>query len=80
MSHAAFSFNQDYDLPFFGGPSVTVLRSELRLETAVGIYLGGVRNLGLGVVVAPWILLGSPGSIRPHAIRVATWSRERSSP
>jgi hypothetical protein len=57
-----YAFNQDYDLPF-GGPSMTVLRSELRLETAVGIYLGSAKSLGLSVVVAPWILLGSPGSL-----------------
>ena len=52
-----YSFDPDYDLPF-GGPRMTVLRPELRLQTAVGIYLGGTSN-GLSIVVAPWFLLGA---------------------
>jgi hypothetical protein len=50
------SFEPDFDLPF-GGPSMTLLRPEVRLLTAVGFYVGGGGNEGLSVVVAPWILL-----------------------
>ena len=52
-----YAFDPDFDLPF-GGPRMTVLRPELRLQTAVGIYLGG-RSDGLSMVVAPWFLLGA---------------------
>jgi hypothetical protein len=49
------SFDPDFDLPF-GGPKMTVLRPEVRLQTAVGLYLGG-QSEGLSIVVAPWFLL-----------------------
>jgi hypothetical protein len=43
-------------------PSMTVLRPEVRVQTAVGIYLGGGKNEGTSITVAPWFLLsaGSP--------------------
>jgi hypothetical protein len=55
-----FSFEPDFDLPL-GGPSMTVLRPELRLQTAVGAYLGGggSGSGGVSIAVAPWILLGA---------------------
>ncbi len=58
-----YSFEPDYDLPF-GGPSMTVLRPELRVETAIGIYLGGEGSGGLSIAVAPWVLVsaGTPTS------------------
>jgi hypothetical protein len=45
-----------------GGPSMTVLRPEVRAQTAVGIYLEGGKNEGLSITVAPWFLLshGTP--------------------
>jgi hypothetical protein len=49
------AFDPDFDLPF-GGPKMTVLRPEVRLQTAVGLYLGG-KSDGLSIVVAPWFLL-----------------------
>src|SRR5205814_8193706 len=51
-----FTFDPDYDLPF-GGPSLTLLRPDRRLQPAVGIYLGG-QSGGLSIVVAPWFLMG----------------------
>jgi hypothetical protein len=53
-----YAFNFDDDLPF-GGPSMVVLRPELRVQTAVGIYLGGGKNEGMSIAVAPWFLLSA---------------------
>jgi hypothetical protein len=53
-----FSFAPDDDLPL-GGPTMTLLRPEVRLETAFGVYLGGDKNDGISIVLAPWFLLGS---------------------
>ena len=53
-----YAFNFDDDLPF-GGPSMTVLRPEMRVQTAVGIYLGGGNNEGVSIAVAPWFLLSA---------------------
>jgi hypothetical protein len=52
-----YSFDPDDDI---GNPIMILLRPEVRLESAVGIYLGGGgRSAGLSIVVAPWVLLGS---------------------
>lgn len=55
------AFNFDYDLPW-GGPRMTVLRPELRVQTTVGVYLDGGKNTGMSIAVAPWFLVsaGSP--------------------
>jgi hypothetical protein len=57
-----YSFDEGDDIGLVG-PSMTVLRPELRLQTAVGLYLGGGSG-GFSVVVAPWVLLtaGTPTS------------------
>lgn len=44
---------------FFGGPTMTIARPEVRLQTAVGIYLADGKSEGLSIVVAPWFLLSS---------------------
>ena len=36
-----------------------MLRPELRLESAVGVYLANGKSAGLSIVVAPWIVIGS---------------------
>jgi hypothetical protein len=57
-----FQFSPDAVL---SGPTMTLLRPEVRLETAVGVYLGGgERSDGTSIVVAPWFLLrsGAPTS------------------
>lgn len=51
------SFDIDDDFPI-GGPYLELLRPEVRLETAVGVYLGG-KGEGVSIVVAPWFLLWS---------------------
>jgi len=38
---------------------MTLLRPEVRLESAVGVYLEGGKNVKVSVVVAPWVLIGS---------------------
>ncbi len=53
-----YAFASDYDLPF-GGPRMTVLRPEVRLQTTIGLYLGGEKRGGISVAVAPWFLLSS---------------------
>lgn len=67
-----FAFEPDFDLPF-GGPTMTVLRPELRVQTGVGVYLGGAKS-GLSIVVAPWLLLGagSPSSFACKGCDTAT--------
>ncbi len=50
------SFNIDNDL---STPWMTVLRPEVRLQTALGVYLGGGKTDGTSIVVAPWILLSA---------------------
>jgi hypothetical protein len=51
-----FSFDPDDDI---GDGTMILLRPELRLESAVGIYLANGKSAGLSIVVAPWILIGS---------------------
>ena len=51
-----YSFSPDDDI---GNPTMTMLRPELRLETAVGVYLVNGRSVGFSIVVAPWFLIGS---------------------
>jgi hypothetical protein len=50
------SFDPDDDI---GNPTMTLLRPEVRLESAVGVYLEGGKNVKVSVVVAPWVLIGS---------------------
>jgi hypothetical protein len=42
-----------------GNGTMVLLRPELRLETAVGVYLAHGHGDGASVVLAPWFLLGS---------------------
>jgi hypothetical protein len=51
------AYDSDSDAPT-GAPTVIVLRPELRLQTAVGVYFGGERG-GFAVTVVPWVLLGA---------------------
>ena len=53
-----YTADPDDDL-FFGGPTMTILRPEVRLQTAVGIYWAEGKTEGLSIVVAPWFLLSS---------------------
>ena len=53
-----YAFNFDYDLSF-GGPRMTVLRPELRVQTTVGVYLDGGKNKGMSIAVAPWFLVSA---------------------
>lgn len=66
------AYDSDSDAPQ-GPPTVVVLRRELRLQTAVGVYLGGERR-GLAITLAPWILLGAsaPNSIKCGACNGVT--------
>jgi hypothetical protein len=43
---------------------VTALRRELRLQTAIGVYVRGDHG-GVGITPSPWFLLGasSPSSV-----------------
>ena len=51
-----YSFNPDDDI---GNPTMVVLRPELRLESAVGVYLAHGNSDGISIVLAPWVLIGS---------------------
>jgi hypothetical protein len=50
------SFDPDDDI---GNSYMTLLRPEVRLESAVGVYLQGAEGVGITFVVAPWVLIGS---------------------
>jgi hypothetical protein len=50
------AFNVDNDI---GYAWMTVLRPEVRVQTAFGVYLGGGKNEGTSIVVAPWFLLSA---------------------
>jgi hypothetical protein len=49
-------FNVDNDI---GYPWMTVLRHEVRVQTAIGVYLESGKNEGTSIVVAPWFLLSA---------------------
>jgi hypothetical protein len=51
-----FSFDPDDDI---GNGTMIVLRSELRLASAVGVHLANGNSAGISIVVAPWILISS---------------------